>query len=692
MDSLKFQLELIDKLTGPAQRETKAISQLEKNLLSARAALKSFEAQQAAAAKKAAVARGPEAVGKLELAQKKAIASEQVKIAKRAQAEQAKAERAQLKAAQQAEKAAARASIKEQAAQAKAEKAQLKEAEKARKLSAKAFEKEQAKAVAAQEEAMAGAAEQLGVLAGVYATAGAAALAFAAAVGAAIYSGAKLSIEAAEAKNDTLDVLDAFQGSAEAAERTYAAIEDITRDLAISQERASGLARELASAGVTNADALTDAIKSIASVESVLGAQAGGKIQSVIEKAAQSGKFDVKAKQLVGTGIQIQKLYEELSKRTGVGVKQVEAQLKAGKIKAEVGIAALTKVVDDKFGELGRKQSLDFGSQIQRLHDNISKLFEDVDTGPFLEALDKIVRLFDTATPAGKALHDVLTQAFGAIFKAVSAVGPYVGTFFKGLIIIALRLAIAFKPVLKQLGLIGGQKGSTDGLAESMSRFAFQVQKITEIFLKLQGLTVVWAVIKSAVYAAAQPFLLVYNVALSVYGAMSTTVDAIGWVIDGLSNLGSAALQAGSDLVAGLVDGVTNLGGEFVESVRNLAQQGIDVFKSVFKISSPSKVMDGMGQNLVLGIVRGIDTQTPAANDALAASVSPSVVTNNQSSTVKSGGIQVTIQAGAIQIVMPAGSDVGAVEDMLTNQMANIFENAAAQAGANPAANTSEAA
>src|SRR6202012_4915625 len=177
---------------------------------------------------------------------------------------------------------------------------------------------------------------------------------------------ARFAVGAAEAKNDTIDMLDAMLGSQEAAKNTYARIEDLTNSVAISQERAIDLARTLSASGVQNAARLTDSIRSIGQVDQVLKG-GGEKIQKLIERATTAGKFDINAKRLAGTGIQIKALYAEIAKQTGVGVNQVAGMLKAGKISAEQGIDALNAAVQQRFGGVVAKQMLNVSNQITRL-------------------------------------------------------------------------------------------------------------------------------------------------------------------------------------------------------------------------------------------------------------------------------------------------------------------------------------
>jgi hypothetical protein len=526
----------------------------------------------------------------------------------------------------------------------------------------------------------------LGELAGPAAIAAGALAALGAAVAGFIIGGASLAIQARELKDDTIDALDAFLGSQQAAEDVYDKLGNIERDVAISQERATGLARELSAAGVTNADALTDAIKSIGQVSSVLGSGAGEKVQKIIEKAVQSGKFTVNAKQLAGTGVQVQKLYAEIAARTGKGVKQVEADLKAGKISAEVGVAALTKVLDTKFGAVAGKQVLDLGNQLQRFKDNISKLFEDVDTGPFLSALHDILDLFDTETVTGKGLHDTLTAIFDGVFKAAAAALPYVKTALKGVFIIALQVAIALKPIIKAIkdAFGGDSKSGVDSFASALSTVGEVLGTVIGWLAKLvtnteflqgvkytfYGIAVVVGLLAAGVALLVAPL---YALGAAFVYVLGLGAEFVGW-----------ALNAGSAIVNGLLDGVLGGGEAFGKAVAQVAMKGLASFKAVFGIHSPSKVMAQMGKHMMAGLDMGIDLGAPAANDTLAAAVDPAPqvsqrATGSASVTHNTGGVTINITISGI-------GSVNELKEMMPEIMADALEQAGLMTGAPQAA------
>lgn len=654
-EELKFVLAMVDRISGPAKAATVALAALESQLRSVQSLLKDMPKLAikipkigGEAGAKSGAMHGPVEQTKLATGpgRKEAVASakyaerQQAIAAKAAERQASQSARAQIREQQRLAKAAEQLDKQRSSSLLRIHKDQEREAARSAVKQAKVFKIEEAKRVKSAKQAAdaakafsaseaAATSEGLALIGEAAAATAAIALGLGAAFAYVAYSGASLAVHAAEAKNDTLDMLEAMLGSQEAAKSTYEQINAITKTVAISQESAETLARELTAAGVTNQAMLVGAVKAIGQTESVLKG-AGSKIQGIIEKAAQTGKFEVNAKKLTGTGVQLSVLYQELATRTGVGVKQIEAQLKAGKVSAQTGIAALTAVLDKKFGAVAAKQAMDIGAQFQRFHDNISRLFEDVDTEPFLNALNEILSLVDQATPAGAALHDVLVAAFDGLFSAIARVEPYAKAFFKGLVIIGLQVAIALKPLLKQLGLTfgGDQQSNALKLAKAMSAVGQAIGWVISKVVALITNTTVWntlgyalkgilAVIIGVAALAAITFgalVAIWSVGAAVLTALGTAIlAAIGW----LSEIGAKALEAGGNFVSGLIEGITNASGELYDTVKNIALGALDKFKSFFGISSPSKVMAKMGGHMTAGLSKGIRTGADSSAGAM---------------------------------------------------------------------------
>ncbi len=491
-----------------------------------------------------------------------------------------------------------------------------------------------------------------------------------------VFSGASLAIDASESKNDTLDMLEAMLGTQKAAKSVYTQITALTKELAVSQAGVESSASALTAAGVTNEKMLVDAVRSIATVESVLKG-GGSKIESIIERAAASGKFQVEARKLVGTGVQLSSLYQELAQRTGKGVKQIEAEMKAGKIKAEDGIAALSAAIDNKFGDLAKKQALDFGAQIQRLKDNFKGLFKDVDTGPFLDELSKLVSIFDTANPSGKALKGVVTSIFDGLFRAAAAAGPYVRIFFLGLELAALKVLTALKPLTKQFkGLFGGD--AQDG-PKKFSDIMILVAKGVGEFAR--WVVAVLPEVRSFVTTldlATRPFQSMFKGIVGIIVLTGALVAALGIAVTWIVQLGTKAVEAGSNLVAGLIEGIRNAAGNLYATVKEVAMGALDTFQSFFKMGSPSRLMREQGQFLTAGVALGIKDGAPVANDNMERmlAVPPPRATTQGGR----GGIVIhaDFKPGSVVVQSP---DAESVAELLPTAIADAFEQIALTTG-----------
>ncbi len=459
--------------------------------------------------------------------------------------------------------------------------------------------------------------------------------------------GAELAIHAVELKMDTLDALEAFVGTAEAAKEIYGRIEDMQGQVAMSQERGMGLARELSAAGVTNKDALVDAIQAIGQVESVLGGGAGGRIQSIIERSSASGKFKFNAKQLAGTGVQSSAIAAAL----GMTPAQMDAQMKAGKITAEQGIAALAKAVSQKFAGVAGKQVLDIGNQFQHFKDNVSKLFEDVNTDGFLSALHDVLSMFDQSTESGRILKTVITDAFNGMFKIVAEAGPTIKWLFKEMIILALRFYIAMRPVLSAI----------------KNAFSGESLDIVKTF--------------KAVFGPLAEDIIGVVSALSILVGWVITVDAwILHIINSVMDFKAGMEQAGGAIIGGLVNGIKNGAGAAVDAVKQVASDMLNNFIGHFKIGSPSKVMAEMGGHLMSGLGQGIDQGSAGAQASMSDAMSSTPVAKSSGGGGGNKSVSVTVAPGAI--VISGVQNAQQVADMLPEMFANAVEELMMEKGA----------
>ena len=131
---------------------------------------------------------------------------------------------------------------------------------------------------------------------------------------------------------------------------------------------------------------------------------------------------------------------------------------------------------------------------------------------------------------------------------------------------------------------------------------------------------------------AFNPLNLVYaisNFFRNLLSTMTTTVKSISW-----SSLGTA-------IINGLVSGMQSLAYAPLNFIGSLAKNMKDRFKSLFNISSPSKVMAGYGANLMQGLALGI-----RGNAGLAVAGMGSLKLQPPTIGSKGSGYNITINAG----------------------------------------------
>ena len=106
--------------------------------------------------------------------------------------------------------------------------------------------------------------------------------------------------------------------------------------------------------------------------------------------------------------------------------------------------------------------------------------------------------------------------------------------------------------------------------------------------------------------------IIVEKLALGLIGAIPKLVLAVGQLVvamvNALLNAGIKMTQAGANLVNGLKNGFIESWNNFVNKVKDMAQNLINSVKNVFKINSPSKVFEQIGDYCVQGFDNSFDS------------------------------------------------------------------------------------
>jgi hypothetical protein len=494
-------------------------------------------------------------------------------------------------------------------------------------------------------------------------TLGTLAMGIGAAVVGLVAGGAALALSASNFKDDSTEALAAMLGSEQAASATFTKLQGISDTIGLSQKRVEEIGQSLLLAGVKSGQQLENTVHAVADLETVAGASAADKLTKIIDKAAQTGRFKLDPKALVGTGVQVEALYAKIAQQTGKGIAQIKAQIQAGTLSADQGIAGLNAVIEDKLGGQAAKKLLDLDVQFAKFKDHISQLFQDVNVTPFLEGLKSVLSIFDSSTASGKALKWALTTVFDGFFAIAGKVLPYVKYGLEKLVIAGLKLYISLKPAIASL------KKMFDGPSDNGTKKAidFVVASI-ELAVK----QIAWLVIGAVAF---------YEGMIKAYEAAASAFSAIvGWgkaVYNVLANLFGGGGDIASNFIAGLVGGIESGVGLVIDAVKGLGTSAMGAIKGVLGIASPSKEMAKLGGHTAAGFAQGVDNGSGGAQEAMGDMVAPPKVgSGGGGKAARGGGGTYSIEINA------SGGNASELAELVAAKLAEVLEQIGLEQGA----------
>ena len=482
-----------------------------------------------------------------------------------------------------------------------------------------------------------------------------------------------LAAQYSEARGDAERILTTVFDSEKAAEHTYDVITNVTKRVAISQEKAIEVADSLSKAGVYSGDAMVRAIESVGKAEAARKG-AGQVIQGIIERSEKSrqagfgnmGGFTVNRAELRQAGIQYKDFLQTLSQQTGRSMRDVAGALRVGRVSVAAGLDALNATVDRKLGPLAEKKFYTIGAATTRLKDTLGRLFDSMDTSVVGRALDGFTRFFDDSTVSGETLKAILGSIFEGLSKGIDAVAPYVTTFMDFLLLTFLQVRHALKPIREVFAEVFGA-GGTDVLT-----FEKTLRGVADVLVPL---------LTGIIGAGALAF-----------GAWMQVQDALagvfGWAFRAIDAFKTGGWEAlGTYIVDGLTKGLADGAAKFVKSMGDLAMAGLKTFKGIFGISSPSKVMMAQGGYIDQGLAKGIDSGSGEPTRAMGGMADQTMGATpmaqggaSSGSGRASGSMTVTFAEGAFQIHGVQGA--ADLEARMPQIFADIFEQLGISMGA----------
>jgi hypothetical protein len=424
------------------------------------------------------------------------------------------------------------------------------------------------------------------------------------AVGAAIYT---LGLQAIGFADKRARVLATFNALTEGAgQQTVDALSKLSAQLPFSGVQVQDWAKKLAAAGFQG-DALTRAVRTVASATAIMGEEGGAAAQNLLGKLELMGKL--------GAPIKFDRRMITAMKEAGIQVDDLAARLgtTADKLRT-MGVSAekLGDAIQSSLADKGKEALSAMRNSLEGIGLEVSKgiglkeLFSDLGPAikPFMAELRSFASEFFKGSTAATAAKGVVTSVFTTLFEWATRATRAAHIGFLTVAIFALQAAIAVAPVVN-----------------AIRRFVAEHGGINLVVTALKGVAIVLGVIASAVLIAISPFILAGTI---ITGIAVAVVFAIGWIAENVGKLGSSikaaavgAYAAASDFVSGLVDGIKDGVGRVVDAAKDLAMGAVNAVRGALDSHSPSRVMMRVGLDTAAGMAVGMQA---GANDVADAS------------------------------------------------------------------------
>lgn len=454
--------------------------------------------------------------------------------------------------------------------------------------------------------------------------------------------GAELAIEMSNWRSSSLAMFTHLTGSRVAAEQLLDRAKAIGRVTGESTEGVVGRMQKLIDDGLSP-KAAEKVLHAVADVAAVRGQAAGDKVQKIIEDLENKGVADKGfIKQAAKAGIDSQRIYEELAKRTHRSMEQVKADLKGGKISGDLAAAAVTSAAESRFGGAAKsKGDNDIFVLLGRINQGFRDLFDGVDLGPLKGAMKNVDTVLQGA--GGAKLKGSISSFFGQLGHTL--LDPFNGAAGQKRLELfaqaastgldkmtnALKEAAPFVTFLSDAFAALGKKDAEgitglDRVVKLLDRL-YTVSKLVMGLGSPGDLKALFGSVEATKGSAAKGPATAdkeeeggYAFQLGAkmrekFGSTKSVTSALGDIdTEGMGDEQKAAFgDAGDAMTDGLVNAVNAGRSRVVEACRESARGGADAARAELGIASPSKVFAAIGDYAMQGLAQGI-----SANDRVA--------------------------------------------------------------------------
>lgn len=439
----------------------------------------------------------------------------------------------------------------------------------------------------------------------------------------------KAAVEMTNFKSATLASFQHITGSRVESEKLFENAKAISRLTGEGPEHVVEQIQKLISDGFSP-KAANKILLAVANTSAVRGKEAGDKLANIFDTLKNKGSLDKgTVRQLAKVGIDTGTVYQILAEKTHKSLDQVKADLKAGRIDADLATAAITQAANKKFGGAAKnKADTDIFILLARAQHAVRALFEDVDIGPIRGALKNAVSLLEG--PGGKALKGAIGGTVGQLIHTIF--DPFSGP--GG----AQRFQLFAHAVMEALAAV---TAALKAAAPYVTKFVDIMASLGKVDAKgSSGLDKVVGSIK-LLYYITKSFL---QLGVGKVGGFGDIAKAFGQMMGGdkskganpvadkgilggvLGALGGPSIGAdvaadqpsafepvGDQMDAGVIAGIEGGKSGVVNAARNMATAARDAANSALEIHSPSKVFARIGGFVAQGMAQGMNSDTSPA-------------------------------------------------------------------------------
>lgn len=220
------------------------------------------------------------------------------------------------------------------------------------------------------------------------------------------------------------------------------------------------------------------------------------------------------------------------------------------------------------------------------------------------------------------SLGEGLIKALPAILSTIpTIIGSYI-QFMVGMIPLFVELGTTLLTALV----------SDDNLSTIITTLVMTIPTIT--------MALIGALVEATPAFVEAGFNLLVALVTNTPGIISSLLSAIGQITDSmlmeLANLIVKFEDIGGQIMQGLADGIVNAGDAVVSTAKGVLEKIPQGAKDLFQINSPSKLFEGYGEYIDMGLAMGISNNADvpqSAMESMAQDVSTSFVPANNSTT-----------------------------------------------------------